>query len=128
MYYLTTKEVLRIHYVVVKQFGGRQGIRELSLVESAVARPQAAYGVVEAYPDLFTKASALFYSLIKNHGFIDGNKRTAVIACAIFLKRNNYEFIVSQNELVEFTITIASGDLAESKICEWLKKHSQKLR
>ncbi len=128
MNYLTAKEVLRIHYVVIKQFGGRQGIHDLGLIESAIARPQAAFGDIEAYPDLFTKAAALLHSLAKNHGFIDGNKRTALVACGIFLKRNGYILNFTEKEVIWFILKVAEESLAEPDITIWLQQHSEEIQ
>lgn len=126
--YLSPQEVLRIHFKMVKLFGGSHGIRDLTLVESAVARPQAGFGDFEAYPDLFLKAAVLMHSLLKNHPFVDGNKRTATTSCGIFLKRNGYSVIVSQKALVKFALAVENSSLQPEKIAAWLKKHSKKIK
>ncbi|HUM70888.1 MAG TPA: type II toxin-antitoxin system death-on-curing family toxin, partial [Chloroflexota bacterium] len=86
--YLTAQQVLFIHARLIATTGGEHGVRDIGLLESAVARPQATFDGVELYPDLFHKAAALMESLAQNHPFVDGNKRTAITATAMFLRRN----------------------------------------
>lgn len=126
--YLTTRAVLRIHFRMVKRFGGSQGVRDLGLVESALARPKAGFDDFEAYLDIFTKTAVLMHSLLKNHPFVDGNKRTATIAATIFLKRNGFKLQVTQKEFVRLALDIENNALPEDKIASWLKKHSRKIR
>lgn len=125
MKYLSVKEVLRIHYTAIKQFGGSLGIRDLGLIESAVARPQIGFGEYEAYADIFAKAAVLTYSLIKNHGFIDGNKRTAMMTCGLFLLRNGYHLKCSQKAFVETAGFIATDSWDEERLSAWLKEQSE---
>jgi death-on-curing protein len=123
--YVTVKEVLRIHWRTIKTFGGLHGVRDLNLLESAVARPKAGFGDYEAYPDMFTKAAVLIYSLIKNHPFVDSNKRTGYASILLFLKRNEFRFHASEQELINFTIAIAAGERSEEEIANWLKSHTK---
>lgn len=85
--FLTLDEVLEIHTVLIQKFGGPQGVRDLGLLESALYRPRSGY-----YEDLVDMAAAQFESLIKNHPFVDGNKRVAFFATDIFLRLNGYRF------------------------------------
>lgn len=126
--YLTVKEVLRIHWRVIKTFDGVHGVRDLNLLESAIARPKAGFGNFEAYPDIFIKAAVLMYSIIKNHPFIDGNKRTGFITGQIFLKRNNYKLKGTEQELINFTLAIAESKLPEEDIADWFKNNSSELK
>lgn len=126
--YLSTRAVLRIHFRMIKRFGGSHGFRDLGLIESAVARPQAGFGDFEAYPDLFTKAAVLMHSLLKNHAFVDGNKRTAITSMGLFLRINNHKLTASQRALVAFALAVEDNSLPEDKIAEWLKKHSKKIK
>jgi death-on-curing protein len=87
MRYLTVEEVLEINAEVI---GGGHALRDLGLLESAVARPQASAFGADAYPDLASKAAALLHSLVLNHAFVDGNKRTAVLSTLVFLDLNGY--------------------------------------
>lgn len=120
--YLSVKEVLKIHHQVIKTFGGSHGVRDLGLLESAVARPKAGYLEYEAYSTLQEKAAVLLHSIIKNHAFIDGNKRTALVSCRVFLKRNGLILKASHPALIQFVVDIAEGTLDEEAITTWLTK------
>lgn len=84
MKYLTPEQVLFIHYRLIEETGGRHGIRDLTLLQSALARPMATFDNNALYPDLFVKAASVMHSLIKNHSFTDGNKRTAATTGSIY--------------------------------------------
>jgi death-on-curing protein len=86
--YLTIPQILFLHARLIEETGGSQGLRDLGLLEAASARPQATFGGEELHPDLFEKAAALMDSLINNHPFIDGNKRTGIATAGIFLLQN----------------------------------------
>lgn len=128
MKYLSLKEVLSAHERAVRTLGGSHGTRDLALVESALARPRASFGDFEAYPDIFSKAAVLLEGLIKNHGFIDGNKRTATIVTISFLGRNGYKLDKDRlSGLVNFVVEIAEGKYDTEQIAAWLKKHTKKI-
>lgn len=120
--------MLSAHERAVRTLGGSHGVRDLALVESALARPRASFGDFEAYPDVFSKAAVLLEGLIKNHGFIDGNKRTATIVTVAFLGRNGHRLNKDRlKDLVNFVVEIAEGKHDTEEITVWLKKHSKKL-
>lgn len=123
--YVTAEEVLGAHAELVDRYGGSHGLRDLSLLESAVARPRAGYGEFEAYPTIWDKAAVLMQSIVLNHAFIDGNKRTGTIATLLFLERNGYIVTCSQRSLVAFTLKVASKQFDDAKIAAWLKDHSR---
>lgn len=125
--FLKIQQVLFIHDLMVKRFGGSFGIRDLGLIESAVARPKATFGGEYLYPSLFDKAAALLQSLLKNHAFVDGNKRTALTSASIFLEKNHYKLINHHKEEVEFAIRVDNGNLTIKQISNWLKEHSVKI-
>ena len=104
MRYLTVEEVLEINAEVM---GGRHVLRDRGLLESAVARPQASALGTDAYPDLVTKAAALLHSLVLNHPFVDGNKRTAVLATLVFLDLNGYVIRWDQDRALDFVLRLA---------------------
>ena len=85
MNYITPEQVLFIHYRIIEETGGSHGIRDLALLQSALARPMATFDENDLYPDIFSKAAALMHSIIKSHPFMDGNKRTAYSSCGVFL-------------------------------------------
>jgi len=125
--FLTTEQVLFIHDQMVKRFGGSHGVRDLRLVESAVGRPKSTFGGEYLYNSIFDKAAALLQSLLKNHPFVDGNKRTALTSAGLFLKKNNYKLINNHQEEVEFAVRVDNGNLTVEQISKWLKEHSNKL-
>ena len=126
MNYLTPEQVLFIHYRLIEETSGSHGIRDLALLQSAVERPKATFDNNDLYPDLVTKAVALMHSMIKNHLFVDGNKRTAITSASIFLIHNNYTLKASNKELERFTIKVASKDVAVKEIAKWFKVHTKK--
>jgi death on curing protein len=108
MKYLTPEQVLFIHARLVSETGGSHGIRDLGLLESEVARPRATFDKKELYPNLFTKAAALMDSLINNHPFLDGNKRTGATAAGLFLQVNGRKLNASQTALENCTLRVAT--------------------
>jgi len=125
--FLTIHQALFIHDRAVKRFGGSHGVRDIGLVESAVARPQATFGGKYLYKSIFDKAAALLQSLLKNHPFVDGNKRTALSSAALFLRKNRYKLTNAHKEEVEFAIRVDNGNLTVEQISKWLKEHSVKI-
>jgi len=123
--YLTAEQVLFIHSRIIDETGGAHGVRDIGLLQSAVARSRATFGDHELYPDIFSKAAALMESLARNHPFLDGNKRTAITATSVFLGMNNVRMEASQKELVRFSLDMAVGKLANVEAVEWLKHHSK---
>ncbi|MFQ5855792.1 MAG: type II toxin-antitoxin system death-on-curing family toxin [Anaerolineae bacterium] len=124
MNYLTGVQVLFLHARLIEETGGSHGVRDVALLESAVARPRATFGGEDLYPDLFSKAAALMDSLIRNHPFIDGNKRTGIAAAALFLRQNGRRLTATNPELETFTLYVAESGPDISEIAEWLGSHS----
>lgn len=128
MNYLNIHQVLAIHTEVIEQTGGSGGIRDTGLIESAVARPRASFGGKDLYPDVFSKAAVLGHSLIRNHPFVDGNKRTGYMAIRLFLNINGYDIKASEDEKYKLVIEIAEKVRDEKSIAEWLKKQSRRIK
>lgn len=126
--YLTVKDVLLLHDLAIEAAGGSHGLRDLGLLESALGRPQAAFDGEDLYPTIFLKAGAFLHSLLRNHPFVDGNKRTSMYAAMTFLELNGYQFIAKQKEVVTFALQIENEKLSVEEIAEWLKKHTRKRR
>jgi death-on-curing protein len=124
--FLTLEQILVIHEDQIDRYGGSHGIRELALLESAVFRAQSTFAGEELYPTTFDKASALIHSLILNHAFVDGNKRTATASMLVFLEINNIALKVNQNALVDTVLKIESKEMGIEEIAIWLKTHSKK--
>lgn len=126
--YISIDEVLAIHDRVIKETGGKKGILDFALLHSATERPKATFGGTELYPSIFEKAASLMHSLIQNHPFNDGNKRTALAATSRFLHLNGYTLHHPFEETINFTLKIQNKKLAFEDIVYWLKKHSRKRR
>lgn len=126
--YLILDEVIAMHDSMIELYGGSFGIRDVGLIQSAITRPQATFGSVDLYPTIFDKAAALFHSLIFNHAFVDGNKRTTITATARFLSINGYSLNVTQEELADFPLGVENKHLSLEEIAQWLKKHTKRKR
>jgi len=124
--FLKIDQTLFIHDLMVKRFGGSFGIRNLGLIESAVARPKSTFDGKDLYMSIFDKAAALLQSLLKNHPFVDGNKRTALTSAGLFLKQNGYSLVNAHKEEVEFAVEVDNGNLTTEQISKWLESHSKK--
>ena len=117
--YLTLPDVLAMHMVLIKRYGGSDGVRDMGSLESAVARPQSGY-----YKDVIESAAALFESLAINHPFIDGNKRVAFAATDIFLRINGYRFTINSNEIYTSMMNFFdTGTFKLATIEPWLRKN-----
>jgi death-on-curing protein len=127
MNYLTPQQVLFIHARLISEIGGEHGVRDLGLLQSAVAHPQATFDGQDLYPDAFSKAAALLESLIGNHTFVDGNKRTAITSTGLFLRVNGYRLIVDNQQLESFTLQCAQQLISLEQMALWLKSHSERV-
>jgi death on curing protein len=121
--YLTLSELLRLYEAVMDACGGSLGIADLGLIESALAQPRATFGEQELYPDLPSKAAALGYSLISNHGFTDGNKRIGHAAMEAFLLLNGWEIACGVDEQESVILQVASGASSREAFTQWLTSH-----
>ncbi len=119
--FLELEEVLKFHKVQINVFGGSHGIRDIGLLESAMASPQASFGGEYLHGNIFEMASAYLYHIIKNHPFIDGNKRTGIIAAIIFLKANNNVIIASQEDIFELAVNVANSKLSKEELAFHIK-------
>lgn len=124
---LTLEQILLIHEDQIDRYGGSHGLRDIALLESAVYRSQATFGGIDLYPSIFEKAGALVHSLLLNHPFVDGNKRTAMASMLVFLDINGYSFSISQKKLVIAALSIENKKWNIQKISLWLQKHAKKI-
>ncbi|MGB1249104.1 MAG: type II toxin-antitoxin system death-on-curing family toxin [Candidatus Promineifilaceae bacterium] len=122
--YLSPQQILFIHTRLIEQTGGSHGVRDMGLLESAAARPQATFDSVDLYPTLFLKTAALMASLTQNHPFVDGNKRTAITTAGLFLRRNGYQLIATNAELEAFTLTVSADHPNLTWIANWFETYS----
>lgn len=124
MRYLTLIEVLELHRRIIEQSGGASGIRDIGLLESAIAQPRMTFGGEDLYPSLLEKAAALGFSIVMNHPFVDGNKRTGHAATETFLVLNGVEINASVDEQERVVLAIASGKLKREAFVEWLQRNT----
>ena len=127
MRYLTAEQILFLHARLVVETGGSHGVRELSLLLSAIGRPQASFDDQDLYPDFFTKAGVLMDSLIRKHPFVDGNKRTGIAAAALFLRVNGYWLDARNVELEKLTLKAARSQHTTDEIAAWLQAHARSM-
>jgi death-on-curing protein len=122
--FLTLIEVLELHRRVIEQSGGMFGIRDVGLLESAITQPRMTFGGEDLYLSLLEKAAALGFSIIMNHPFVDGNKRTGHAATETFLVLNGMEINASVDEQERLVLEIASGELGREAFVKWLQRNT----
>jgi death-on-curing protein len=123
MRYLDADEVIRLQELVIARSGGRPGVKVRGLIESAAAQPRMSFGGDDLYPTLAEKASALGFSLARNHGFEDGNKRIAHAAMEAFLVLNGYEVAAAVDEQESVFLRLAAKELSRDEFTEWVRAH-----
>lgn len=118
---MTKPLVLTIHDRQLAEHGGSSGVRDETLLESALARPEQLLAYSDPAPDLAGLAASLAYGLARNHPFVDGNKRTAAVACETFLALNHARLIATDLELFPVYLAVAEGKLTEAEFAAWLR-------
>ncbi len=119
------EDILTLHLHSIKLYGGGEGIRDLGGLEAAIARPFATFGGEYLYQSSFEKAAAIGESIIMNHPFIDGNKRTGLLAMLTLLRDDGFEFEAAEETTYNFTIQISTGEIHFDEIVTWLKENSR---
>lgn len=114
---------LAIHDRQLAEHGGASGVRDESLLESALARPQQRYAYDEPPPDLADLAATLAYGLARNHPFVDGNKRTAAVVCETFIELNGLHIVADDAEMYPVFLALAEGTLELDELAVWLREH-----
>ena len=122
---ISLAELMFIHTVMIDRYGGHIGVRDNGLIESAVARPLASFEGRDLYPDPFLRSAVLWLGLIKNHGFVDANKRTSTMAMQRWLHREGFDLFVEYADLVEMAVRIANSGIGVEDLALWLKGHAQ---
>jgi death-on-curing protein len=125
--YLTLNEVLELHRRIIDRFGGAIGILNLGGLESALAQPRMTFAGSDLYPSIAAKACALGFSLIQNHPFVDGNKRTGHAAMEIFLVLNGFEIHATLVEQEQVILQVASGEMDRDDFTTWLQANIQRI-
>ena len=126
MRYLTLHEVLALHDMLIEQSGGGAGLRDLGGLESAIAQPEMTFGGQDLYPTIETKATAICFSLVMNHPFIDGNKRIGHAAMETFLVLNGYELTAPVDEAEATILRLAAGEIQRDELRLWISSRIQK--
>ncbi len=119
--YLNLVELILINEELI---GGRSQLRDVDLLESATLRPMTSAFGEDAYVTIHDKAASLFHSLSRNHAFVDGNKRTSVLATILFLEMNGYAVTWDEEQALSFVLQIAQGETDWDVIADWLRKNS----
>ena len=120
---ISISEVIIIHDILIDKFGGHPGLRDKGLLDSAIFRPFQMFDNKELYPGAIKKSAVLIESIIKNHPFIDGNKRIGYVIMRLFLLENGYDIVATQEEKYDFVIRIAAGESNMDDIIKWIQKH-----
>lgn len=123
MIILSKQQVLMLHSQLVKETGGRDGLRDEGMLESALNTPFQGFGDTELYPSILQKASRLCYGLVMNHPFVDGNKRIGTHAMLVFLALNGIELSYTQEELADTILSLAAGELSFEQLYAWVISH-----
>ncbi len=125
MIILSKEQVLKLHTSLIKTTGGSNGIRDEGMLDLALNNPFQSFGGKELYPSIQAKAARLCFGLVKNHAMLDGNKRLGAHTMLVFLALNGYELSYSQKELSDVILALASGDIGEKEILQWIIEHQQ---
>lgn len=122
---LTKEQVLMLHERLIQTTGGSLGIRDEGMLDSALSNPFQTFGGEELYPSIQAKAAQLCYGLVKNHSMIAGNKRLGKHVMLVFLALNGYELLYSQDELSTTILALASGEMGEEDVLQWIVQHEK---
>jgi death-on-curing protein len=129
MKYLTIEEATFFNLLLIEEHGGKEqaGIKDITVLESAIERPKQTIFGKDAYQTIFEKAAALMESLAKNHPFHNANKRTAFLSMVTFLSINGYEFEMDQHEAENFVVDVVLNQYTLKEVTEIIKKHTNKV-
>ena len=116
------KMVLSMHAETLQQFGGTKGLRDEGRLESALSRPKNRFAFTS--PSLFELAAAYFHGIVRNHPFVDGNKRTGLLAARAFLSKNGDRLDPDEDEMVRVVERVASGEVSEEELAQWIKQNT----
>lgn len=125
MIILSKEQVLKLHASLIKATGGSEGIRDEGMLDLALNNPFQSFGGKELYPSIQAKAARLCFGLVKNHAMLDGNKRLGTHVMLVFLALNGFELYYSQKELSDVILALASGNIGEKELLQWIIEHQQ---
>lgn len=123
--FLSLSEVLEIHQDQVTRYGGAAGIRDIELLKSALGMPSATYGGQFLHTDIYEMAAAYLFHLVKNHPFVDGNKRVGAVTALIFLYLNGFDFDAPEDDLAEMVLSVARGELDKADVAVFIRRHTR---
>jgi len=124
--FLTLDDLLDLHALQIEKYGGAEGVRDLGLLESAIAQPQATFDGEYVHDELFLMAAAYLFHIARNHPFMDGNKRTGLMAALVFLDLNGIVLDRSSDELYTLTMAVAEGRMSKQRIAKKLRQLVEK--
>ena len=122
---LSKEQILKMHASLIEATGGSAGIRDEGMLDLALNNPFQSFGGQELYPSIQAKAARLCFGLVKNHAMLDGNKRLGAHVMLVFLAINGFELSYAQKELSDVILALASGDVGEKEILQWIIKHQK---
>ncbi len=123
--FLTLADVVDLHDRLLAEFGGRAGVRDMGLLQSAIAMPAQQFGGNYLHPELSDMAAAYLYHMCRNHPFLDGNKRIAAVAARVFLLANDVAFDPPEMEYCELVLAAARGNVGKSAIADFIRRYSE---
>lgn len=124
IYFLTADDVLQVHVDQVTQYGGEPSVRDKGLLESAIQMPRSSFDGALLHPTIFEMAAAYLYHIVRNHPFVDGNKRTGTVAAIMFLDFNGIEVDADEAELVELVLSVVAGVTTKQQVADFLRTHA----
>lgn len=125
--FLSLSEVLEIHQDQIARYGGDSGLRDIGLLKSALGMPSTTYGGNFLHTDIYEMAAAYLFHIVKNHPFVDGNKRVGTVAALVFLLLNGYDFDAPEDDLAEMVIGVADSQLKKSDVTHFIRKWSGRI-
>lgn len=125
--FIDESECCELHRRMLSRYGGSDGIRDASLLNSALATPRAGMFGGNFHETIPAMAAALAFSLVRNHPFVDGNKRVGLLASEAFLQRNGFELIAAKDELIDLFLRLAAGEITKDFLISWYESHSQRV-
>lgn len=128
MKFLTLTEVLEIHRDQISRYGGTTGIRDIELLKSALGMPAATYGGEFLHTDVFEMAAAYLFRLVKNHPFLDGNKRVGAVAALVFLLLNGHDCDAPEDDFAEMVLSVARGEIDKAEVAVIIRRRSRALQ
>jgi death-on-curing protein len=120
--FLSLAEVLEIHKDQVARYGGARGIRDIELLKSAIGMPSATYGGQSLQTDIYEMAATYLFHLVKNHPFVDGNKRVGAVAALVFLALNGFDVEASEDDFAEMVVAVARGELDKADVAVFIRR------